>query len=125
MLIFKTTKNILKFTDEDELYDPNWMDSNKVILPPSIEWDYKREMKIEDVDIWQVLYQSGGGIGIYAAWNPFAEFYMITSGWDYLAKTFVIETYYGKDAAKNVFYKAKKMGINLQVSKVWIDEVKC
>ncbi len=75
---FRTTYNILTKSDEDELFDPNWMDSDKIILPPRVEWDYSRELQIEDVNIWEIIYQQGGGIGLYAAWDPFAEFYMLT-----------------------------------------------
>ena len=69
---FKTTQNIFK--DFEEYFDPNWMDSNSLILPPKKEWDYKRPMQIEDVDLWEVIYEQGGAVGVYASYNPFAEF---------------------------------------------------
>ncbi len=50
---FKSTQNIFK--DLQEYFDPNWMDSNSLILPPKKEWDYKRPMQIEDVDLWEVI----------------------------------------------------------------------
>ena len=81
MPFFKTTYNILVRPGEDELFDPNWMNSDKMILPPKKDWDYSRELQIEDIHIWEVLYEASGGIGIYAAWDPFAEFYMFTTGW--------------------------------------------
>lgn len=121
MPTFKTTKNILQKTDEDELYDENWMDSNKVIVPESEEWDYKREMFIEDVEIWQVIYEAGGGWGIYASWKPFCEFYMITLGWNPLLNGIDIETFYGPEAAKKVFFKAKEIGIDLLITKIWVE----
>jgi hypothetical protein len=117
---FKTTKNILSTPWEDELWNDNWMDSDKLLLPPKIEWDYSRELKIEDVDIWEVIYQQGGGTGVYAAWSPYAEFYMIT-----LPNLNVfpdrIETYYGPDASEKVIKRCKELKIPVSVNKHWVD----
>lgn len=124
MPVFKTTKNILVKKDEDELFDPNWMDKNTVTLPPKRDWDYKRELKIEDVDIWEVIYEAGGFVGVYASWSPFAEFYMITPGAYLLSKGHGIETYYGENAGIEVFNRMKDFGVNLSLNKVWIDEDK-
>ena len=129
MPIFKTTLNILKITDADELHNRNWLDSDKLQLPPGgpdspkLKWDYSREMTVEDVDIWEVLYEASGGIGVYAAWLPYAEFYMVTTGW--IPKTIndrIIETYYGPNSQKQVYARATELGIPLTVNTVWIDE---
>jgi len=120
MPIFKTTKDILKNPWEDELFDPNWMDSDKLQLPPKIEWDYKRELHLEDVNIWEVLFHQGGGIGIYAAWDPYAEFYLITLPY-FIIKENSIETYYGAGAQDRVRKRAKEFGINLISNEVWIE----
>ncbi len=129
MPIFKTTLNILKIVDSDELYDRNWMDSDTLQLPPGgpdnpkLKWDYSREMTVDDVDIWEVLYEASGGIGVYAAWLPYAEFYMITTGW--IPKTIndrIIETYYGPNSQKQVYARATELGIPLAVNTVWIEE---
>jgi hypothetical protein len=129
MPIFKTTLNILKIVDADELHDRNWMDSDALQLPPGgpdnpkLKWDYSREMTVDDVDIWEVLYEASGGIGVYAAWLPYAEFYMITTGW--IPKTIndrIIETYYGPNSQKQVYARATELGIPLTVNTVWIEE---
>lgn len=119
---FKTTENIFK--DFGEFFDPNWMDSNTLILPLKIEWDYKREMQIEDVDIWEILFESTGGIGIYAAWLPYAEFYLIKTGWDNEKIGNGVETYYGAGSQKLVYKKAIEMGIPLSINKIWVNEEK-
>jgi hypothetical protein len=95
---FKTTSNILK--DNSEYFDNNWMDSNKLELPPNPKWDNKRELQVEDVDIWEVLAEQSGPSGIYAAWCPYAEFYMIVT------KGQIDSTYYGKGSDK---YAAKRL----------------
>lgn len=122
MPFFKTTYNILVRPGEDELFDPNWMNSDKIILPPKKDWDYSRELQIEDIHIWEVLYEASGGIGIYAAWDPFAEFYMFTTGW--VPKTMndrIIETYYGPQASKKVKQRADSLGIPLQLHNIWVE----
>lgn len=132
---FKSTYNILKKPDEDEVFNINWMDSDKIILPPTKEWDYAREMQLEDVDIWEVIYEAGGGVGIYASWCPYAEFYLITTGGDFRymwentlnGQTFnymdkLFETYYGNGASKKVYDRAKELNVNLRINKIWVDD---
>ncbi len=134
MPFFKSTYNILKKPDEDEVFDPNWMNSNKLVLPPKKEWDYSRELTIEDVDIWEVLVENGGGVGVYAAWYPYAEFYLITTGGNYKyqwtsylnEKPFNYndkfwETYYGSGAQEKVIKRAKELNLILPVFKIWVE----
>lgn len=118
MPFFRTTHNIVK--DNNEYFDPNWMDSNTLKLPPKKDWDYKREMTIEDVDLWEVLYEQGS-VGVYAAWLPYAEFYMFKPPWQMLEKGWGLETYYGANASNNVADRLKKFGIYLPKHKVWVD----
>lgn len=120
MPFFKTTKNILQTPWEDELWDDNWMDSDKLQLPPKVDWDYSRELTIEDVDIWEVLYQQGGGTGVYAAWMPYAEFYMITlHGLSTMPDR--IETYYGAGVSNKVIKRCEELKIPININKVWVD----
>jgi hypothetical protein len=128
---FRSTYNILTKYDEDEVFNENWMDSDTIILPPKTEWTYDREMIVEDVDIWEIIYEASGGIGVYAAWAPFAEFYMLTTGNDmrngiryvntipYYNR--LIETFYGPGAQDRLFKRAKELGITLPVYKSWVE----
>ena len=96
------------------------MDSDTLKLPPSVPWTYDRELKIEDIDIWEVLFQGSGGWGIYAAWMPYAEFYMITKGWTYNG-SLIIETHYGAGAQEEVKKRAKSLKIKLNETEVWVE----
>jgi hypothetical protein len=120
MPFFKTTHNILTVPWEDELFDPNWMDSDTLKLPPSTPWNYQREMKITDVDIWEVLYQASGGIGVYAAWMPYAEFYMICKGWDHKGDT-LVETHYGAGSLEEIKKRARQLKIPLKLNQIWVE----
>lgn len=117
---FRTTYNILVKPWEDELWNPNWMDSDKIQLPPSKEWDYSREMDIPDVDIWEVIFQGSNGFGVYAAWQPYAEYYMITSGWD-KSGSVMVETHYGPGAQEEVKKRCLELNIPLQTNKLWVE----
>ena len=127
MAYFKTTYNILRVLDENELDNVNHLDRDTIWIPPTTDWDYSREMQIEDVDIWEVLYEASGGIGIYVSWSPYAEFYLVSTGfksntpntWPYNDK--ILETYYGPGAQTKVSKRAKDLNIPLTFEKVWVD----
>ena len=116
---FKSTQNIFK--DFSEVFDLNWMDSNQIVLPPRTYWDYKKDMKVEDVDIWEVIYEQGGGIGVYASWSPYAEFYLIRVGWVLESKNYGFETYYGAGSQSMVQKRMKELGINYFTNKIWVE----
>lgn len=102
---FKSTLNI--FTDfGDEVFDRNWMDSDKVVLPPSPDWTYDRIMEIEDVDIWEVIIERGGGVAVYAAWCPYAEYYIVrhNMGQD-------LEAFYGRSVQPLVLKRLDELRI--------------
>lgn len=94
---FKTTEMILK--SNMEYFDENWMDTPFLQLPESNSWDYSRELNIEDIDLWEVITEMSGPTGLYAAWLPYAEFYMI------IINKNIDSTYYGKGSDE---YAAKR-----------------
>lgn len=116
---FKTTKNIFKIKNEDEVFEDFWMNNNTVYTPPTKKWDYSRELQIEDVSIWEVFIENGGGFGVYAAWEPYAEFYMITPGVNQIGKD--IETFYGRFAQKNLLKRLNEYGVKIPINKIWVE----
>lgn len=116
---FRSTQNI--FSDLGEVFDPNWMDSNSLILPPNPEWDYSRPLQIEDIDIWEVLWEAGGGWGVYASWCPYAEFYMLTIGAE-KDEGKKIETFYGPKSQEALLKRTKELNIELYIYKIWVDK---
>jgi hypothetical protein len=127
---FKSTHTILKRPDINDVFDPNWMDSNTVVTPATAPWDYKKELNIEDVEIWEVIIEYGGGLGVYAAWKPYAEFYLVTTGVDYSTGKIIdnyhyqdkfFETYYGPGAQKKVQEKMKELGLFVFTHPIWVE----
>jgi hypothetical protein len=102
---FKSTMNIFKDFG-DEVFNENWMDSNKIVLPPSPDWTYDRVMELEDVDIWEVIIERGGGVAVYASWCPYAEFYLVRHnfGQD-------LEAFYGRSVQPQLFQRLDQIGI--------------
>ena len=115
MPFFKTTYNIFK--DKGEYFDPNWMDSDTLVLPPQTQWDYQRPMQIEDVDLWEVIYEAQ--YSIYASWSPYAEFYMILPTVSY--GTSGVELYYGAGANKKVLQRMKDFNFFIPNNKIWVE----
>ena len=117
MPFFKSNKNI--FADYGEYFESKWMDHDTVFLPSTTVWSYDRELHIDDIDLWEVIYENN--FGIYAAWSPQAEFYMIVPFYWMADKGFHIETFYGKDAGVKTWKRAKELGIDLPLHDHWID----
>lgn len=104
MPIFKTNQDIFK-TNAEELYDENHKNYAFVSLPPSPVWDNSRELKMEDIDIWEVIFEGGGGVGLYAAWCPYAQFFMFR----YQGQ---IEEYYGPEGENRLEKRLKDLNIS-------------
>jgi len=114
MSVFKTTEDIFKFPWNYENYDP-------VTFPPDfIEWDYNSTLTISQVSAWEQIYYEPGNFGIYAAWNPYAEYYIIV----YDLFPAATEEYYGYDSQHKVKQRAQELGILLNETQVWIDTKK-
>jgi hypothetical protein len=120
MPFFKTTKNIFQ-PWEDELFSENWMEANVPYHPSTKIWDYKRKLTIEDIDIWEVIYEQGGGVGVYASWEPYAEFYLIRTGWREELAGRGLETYYGPGSQNKVIKRMKELNLPIPHNKIWVD----
>lgn len=86
-----------------------------------IVWDYDNPINLEDVNLWEELYFQMGNVGIYAAYDPYVEFYIIV--YNLFANLECgIEKFYGFGANKQVWERAKKLGIDLPVETVWVSK---
>lgn len=117
---WRTTQDIFK--DLTEYFDPNWMNYDTIQAPPNPKWDYSRPLQIEDVDIWEVIFEQGGKAGVYAAWCPYAEFYMIRVGWRAEEAGWGVETYYGPGSQEKVLKRSRELGFPIFVNKIWVND---
>ena len=116
---FKTTENIFKGI---ELDGQKKLDFNAEELPPKLEWDYSRPLQIEDVDLWEVIYEGGQNRAVYAAYMPYAEFYMVRVGLhEETVLNHGVETYYGPGAEKQVRKRMKDLGMWVPLNDIWVE----
>jgi hypothetical protein len=72
---------------------------------------------VSNVMFWEQLYYKPGTVGIYVAWNPYTEFYLIVYNlYSHLDQG--IKTFYGKNAHNEVKTLASQMGIILTTTTV-------
>ena len=81
------------------------MDNSFIETPPYIPWDRSRELQPEDIDLWEVITETSGPNGIYAAWLPYEEFYMI------VVSGKIDSTYYGVNSDEYAAKRCEELGI--------------
>lgn len=112
MAVFKSLQHIFNNPWEDEL-DNN--PSKAKFLPPKSTWDKEKKPTLKDINLWEQIYYKPGSIGIYAAWDPYVEYFIIVHNL-YINTTFGIEEFKGHDAETNVKSRAKEFNIVLSPS---------
>lgn len=111
------------FVTTDTIFENSWNyipHDNTVSLPPQESWNENTDIKLDDIKIWEQIYFEPGNVGVYAAWNPYVEFYMITFNC-FLKDKKYIEIYQGSNSANEVLGRLKDFGINLDYQEIWID----
>jgi hypothetical protein len=120
MPVFRSNKDIF-VTGGEEVAERHWFDYEDVMYTPKItKWDYKRDLKIDDIDIWEAIYEDSWGLGIYAAHQPYAEFYMIKHV-DY-QRNIVLDTYYGAGAQDRIIKFMVENNIPVSMNQVWVED---
>jgi hypothetical protein len=114
-MLFKTTQEILTNTWDCQVRETT------VHLPPKILWNQNSELTMEDVELWEQIYYQPGNVGIYAAWTPYAELYIVVYDL-FMVQKQSIEIFKGSGASDNVFKKASKLGIDLSAHRIWVSE---
>lgn len=84
-------------------------------LPPSDEWTADSHPNVSDIIFWEQLYYEPGNVGIYVAYNPRVEFYLITHNL-FFDSEFKFETFDGENAAQRCYDRAAELGIYLSYS---------
>ena len=116
---FKTTENIFKGIELDGSKN---LDFKYDQPPPKIMWDYSRQLQIEDIDLWEVIYEGGQNRAVYAAYMPYAEFYMVRVGlYEETVFNHGVETYYGPGAEKQVRKRMKDLGMWAPLNDIWVE----
>lgn len=85
---WKTTENILNPKMDGEYFEESWMNYDKLsqYAPRPVLWTENRKIRFEDVDLWEVILEIAGPVGVYAAYIPYEEYYIVTSNWNVIAE---------------------------------------
>lgn len=115
---WKTTENILYLNKQGEYFDENWMNYDSIYqyLPPNPPWNENRLIKFEDVDIWEVIAEWSGLSGIYAAWSPYAHYFVVMNYWKIVAE------FWGIEGEKQLHKHMKENNIPFSLNKIWVNE---
>lgn len=121
-MIFKTTQQIL-----NEPWQPNFINDLLGVIkfevtPAADCWPQGKEIALSDIKLWEQIYYKGAHVGIWAAWNPKIEFYLVTYNL-FLENPQGIRVFSGSDANYQVWKLAKELGITLPINRVWIDSI--
>ena len=106
MTIFRSTK---------ELVSEAWPKNVSTPVqdhPRRYEWLSSNPVKFADITVWEQVYSQPGNFGIYVAWSPYVEFYIVVH---YLFGN--IEEY--KDL-KEIINRSTELGVDLSVNRIWI-----
>lgn len=93
---WKTTEQITNLCKNNEIFDENWMNYDSIFqyMPEPAPWTELRQPTTDEIDVWEVISEVSNGkgfIGVYAAWQPYHELYIVTheyniinefSGWN-------------------------------------------
>ena len=115
---WKTTENILHLSKDGEFFDENWMNYTSIdqYMPPNPPWEQKRLIKFEDVDLWEVIWERGGPLGIYAAWCPYAPYFVVLNKWS------VVAEFWGIEGEKLLHKYMIENDIPISLNKIWVEE---
>lgn len=85
---WKATEQILHLSKDGEIFDPDWMNYDRIFqyMPDPTPWTAARPPRVDEIDVWEVITEMTGPVGVYAAWQPHAELYVVTRGWRIVAE---------------------------------------
>lgn len=87
---------------------------------PLPQWDYTNRIKFNDVMLWEEIFYQPGHIGVYASYQPYAEFYIIV--YDLFKSNInTIEEFYGKEASMRAANRCKEIGVELDQKLLYVD----
>ena len=84
------------FENNDELFSEEVAKENGIYLPETWDWNEPSQIAVDDVVIWECLFERSGLSGIYAAWAPYEEFYIVTD------RRAVVKEFFGPSAKELV-----------------------
>jgi hypothetical protein len=115
---WKSTEQILSLSKDGEVFDENWMNYDSIYqyMPINPEWKEHRPIRFEDVDIWEVIVELSGPIGVYAAWCPYSHYFVVTNRWT------IVKEFWGIQGEKDLKKYLTEINVPFSTNKIWVDE---
>jgi len=77
---------------------------------------------IANVDTWEEIFRKQNYVGVYAAWSPYVEFYLVVHEL-FLNTEYACETFFGPTALNDTVQRIKSLGITLDKDFVWVESI--
>jgi hypothetical protein len=119
-MIFKTTEQILNEPWERSFLNMVLPAIKFEVAPPAVPLDNLKEPELADIKLWELIYYKGAHVGIWAAWNPRVEFYIVTYNL-FLDIPQGIQVFSGPDAKRQIWKLAKELNVTLPINKIWVE----
>ena len=112
-MIIKTTLEIFN--------DPWDIDKKPEVNPQRtpMRWINTTAITFDDIKLWEQIYFCPGAIGVYAAWEPYENFYAVFHLL-HKDKKFV-EIFDGSDAVNSLINKCQNFGVVLPIKNILVD----
>ena len=82
------------------------------MLPSYKKWAEDKDPQMDDITLWEQLYYEAGNVGIYAAFDPYVDYYIITYNL-FFDSNYRFEEFVGPDATQKCYNRAIELGISL------------
>jgi hypothetical protein len=109
MPIFKNTLDILT-----NPWSYEFSYENSTTPPETNDWNMERNITVDDVVLWEQLYYEPGNIGVYVAYRPYADCYLITYNLFYNTEQ-KFDLFTGEDAEQACLSRLNDLGVVLDL----------
>lgn len=107
MLVVRSTHEILNNL---------WDDIPAIkIIPSQIPIKNNNNVTFNDIVMWEEIFYEGGNIGVYAAWSPYDDFYIIVHNL-FLSSNGGIEIFSGNGALEDLLTRLNNFDITLHTA---------
>lgn len=107
------------FKSSTEIFSSRWQINQGTLDPPKkYEWLSSKEPDFEDIDFWEELYVQEGNIGVYAAWSPYVEIFLLVHYSVFPIKCY--EVFQGQDAQEQVISRLGDFDIILPLRNIFV-----
>jgi len=91
--------------------------SSPVPYHTGYEWNYSNNVSLKDIQLWEQLYHEPGVLGLYAAWTPYIECYLLIQ-YPFVHSTKGVKLFYGSNACYEVANIMQKLDVSFEVKKI-------